>query len=87
MLWSTIEHSANSFHSLHCLLSIFFDDCMSKLFPIFYLANFVCFYPSKYRAFPPNINYIVYDGYSRRKRGGVGVQVACIPFFVQVAYT
>ena len=42
----------------NCLLSVFFDDYMSKLFPIFYLANFVCFYPSKYKAFPPNINYI-----------------------------
>ena len=45
--------------SLDCLLSVFFDDYMSKLFPIFYLANFVCFYPSKYKAFLPNINYIV----------------------------
>ncbi len=45
-------------HSFDCLLSVFFDDYMSKLFPIFYLANFVCFYPSKYKAFPPNINYI-----------------------------
>ncbi len=47
---------------LKCLRSetwaCFFDDYMSKLFPIFYLANFVCFYPSKYKAFPPNINYI-----------------------------
>ena len=25
-------------HSLDCLLSVFFDDYMSKLFPIFYLA-------------------------------------------------
>ncbi len=45
-------------HSLDCLLSVFFYDYMLKLFPIFYLANFVCFYPSKYKAFPPNINYI-----------------------------
>ena len=35
----------HSFHSFDCLLSIFFDDYMSKLFPTFYLANFVCFYP------------------------------------------
>ncbi len=41
--------------SLDCLLSVFSGDYMSKLFPIFYLANFVCFYPSKYKAFPPNI--------------------------------
>ncbi len=41
-------------HSLDCLLSVFFDDYMSKLFPIFYLANFVCFYPSKYKAFLPS---------------------------------
>ena len=25
---------------------------------IFYLANFACFYPSKYKAFPPDRNYI-----------------------------
>ena len=53
-----VKQCMHSFHSLDCLLSVFFDDYMSKLFPIFYLANFVCFYPSKYKAFPPNINYI-----------------------------
>ena len=59
-----VKQCMHSFHSLYCLLlllllfSVFFDDYMSKLFPIFYLANFVCFYPSKYKAFPPNINYI-----------------------------
>ncbi len=54
-----VKQCMHSFHSLDCLLSVFFDDYMSKLFPIFYLANFVCFYPSKYKAFPPNINYII----------------------------
>ena len=53
-----VKQCMHSFHSLDCLLSVFFDDYMSKLFPIFYLPNFVCFYPSKYRAFPPNINDI-----------------------------
>ena len=53
-----VKQCMHSFPSLDCLLSVFFDDYMSKLFPIFYLANFVCFYPSKYNAFPPNINYI-----------------------------
>ncbi len=53
-----VKQCMHSFHSLDCLLSVFFDDYMSKLFPIFYLANFVCFYPSKFKAFPPNINYI-----------------------------
>ena len=53
-----VKQCMHSFHFLDCLLSVFFDDYMSKLFPIFYLANFVCFYPSKYKAFPPNINYI-----------------------------
>ncbi len=53
-----IKQCMHSFHTLDCLLSVFFDDYMSKLFPIFYLPNFVCFYPSKYKAFPPNINYI-----------------------------
>ncbi len=53
-----VKQCMHSFNSLDCLLSVFFDDYMSKLFPIFYLANFVCFYPSKYKAFPPNINYI-----------------------------
>ena len=53
-----VKQCMHSFHSLDCLLSVFFDDYMSKLFPIFCLANFVCFYPSKYKAFPPNINYI-----------------------------
>ncbi len=53
-----IKQCMHSFHSLGCLLSVFSGDYMSKLFPIFYLANFVCFYPSKYKAFPPNINYI-----------------------------
>ena len=47
--------------SLDCLLSVFFDDYMSKLFPIFYLANFVCFYPSRYKAFPPNIKLHLFD--------------------------
>ncbi len=42
-----------------CLLVVSFYDYMSKLFPILYLANFACFYLSKYKAFPPNINYIV----------------------------
>ena len=51
----------HSFHSLDCLLGVFFDDYMWKLFPIFYLANFVCFRPSKYKAFPPNINYNLFD--------------------------
>ncbi len=55
-----VKQCMHSFHSLDCLLSVFFDDYMSKLFPIFYLANFVCFYPSKYKAFPPNINYIFF---------------------------
>ncbi len=41
-----VKQCMHSFHSLDCLLSVFFDDYMSKLFPIFYLANFVCFYPS-----------------------------------------
>ena len=45
---------------LKLFVRFFFDDYMSKLFPIFYLANFVCFYPSKYKAFPPNINYIFF---------------------------
>ena len=55
-----VKQCMHSFHSLDCLLGVcvFFDDYMSKLFPIFYLANFACFYPSKYKAFPPNINYI-----------------------------
>ncbi len=53
-----VKQCMHSFHFLDCLLSVFFDDYMSKLFPIFYLANFVCFYLSKYKAFPPNINYI-----------------------------
>ena len=53
-----VKQCMHSFHSLDCLLSVFSGDYMSKLFPIFYLANFVCFYPSKYKAFPPNINYI-----------------------------
>ncbi len=40
------------------IIGVFFDDYMSKLFQIFcLLANFVCFYPSKYKAFPPNTNY------------------------------
>ncbi len=39
-----VKQCMHSFHSLDCLLSVFFDDYMSKLFPIFYLANFVCFY-------------------------------------------
>ncbi len=56
-----VKQCMHSFHSLDCLLSVFFDDYMSKLFPIFYLANFVCFYPSKYKAFPPNINYITHE--------------------------
>ncbi len=46
-----VKQCMHSFHSLDCLLSVFFDDYMSKLFPIFYLANFVCFYPSKYKVF------------------------------------
>ena len=50
-----VKQCMHSFHSLDCLLSVFSGDYMSKLFPIFYLANFVCFYPSKYKAFPPNI--------------------------------
>ncbi len=41
-----VKQCMHSFQSLDCLLSVFFDDYMSKLFPIFYLANFVCFYPS-----------------------------------------
>ncbi len=45
-----VKQCMHSFHSLDGLLSVFFDDYMSKLFPIFYLANFVYFYPSKYRA-------------------------------------
>ncbi len=49
-----VKQCMHSFHSLECLLGVFFDDYMSKLFPIFYLANFVCFYPSKYKAFPPS---------------------------------
>ena len=53
-----VKQCMHSFHSLDCLLSVFSGDYMSKLFPIFYLANFVCFYPSRYKAFPPNINYI-----------------------------
>ena len=53
-----VKQCMHSSHSLDCLLGVFFDDYMSKLFPIFYLANFVCFHPSKYKAFLPNINYI-----------------------------
>ncbi len=45
-----VKQCMHSFHSLDCLLRVFFDDYMSKLFPIFYLANSVCFYPSKYRS-------------------------------------
>ena len=55
-----VKQCMHSFHSLDCLLSVFSGDYMSKLFPIFYLANFVCFYPSRYKAFPPNINYIFF---------------------------
>ncbi len=43
-----VKQCMHSFHSLDCLLSVFFDDYMSKLFPIFYLANFVCFDPPVY---------------------------------------
>ncbi len=51
--------SVQTMHAfLRSFVKFFFHDYMSKLFPIFYLANFVCFYPSKYKAFPPNINYI-----------------------------
>ncbi len=53
-----VKQFMHPFHSLDCLLGISFYDYMSKLFPIFYLANFVCFYPSKYKAFPPNKSYI-----------------------------
>ena len=31
-----VKQCMHSFHSLDCLLSVFFDDYMSKLFPIFY---------------------------------------------------
>ena len=34
---------------------VFYYDYMSKLFSIFYLAHFTCFYPSKHKAFPPNV--------------------------------
>ena len=34
---------------------------MSKLFPIFYLADFVYFYPSKYKAFPHLFDPPVYE--------------------------
>ncbi len=46
-----VKQCMHSFHSLDCLLSVFFDDYMLKLYPIFYLANFVCFYPSKFKTF------------------------------------
>ena len=55
-----VRQCMHSFHSLDCLLRVFFYDYRSKLFPIFYLANFVYFYASKYKAFPPNINYIFF---------------------------
>ncbi len=41
-----VKQCMHSFHSLDCLSGVSFYDYMSKLFPIFYLANFVCFYPS-----------------------------------------
>ena len=56
-----VKQCMHSFHSLDCLLSVFSGDYMSKLFPIFYLANFVCFYPSKYKAFPPNNKLHLFD--------------------------
>ncbi len=40
-----VKQYMHSFHSLDCLLGVFSYDYISKLFPIFYLANFVCFYP------------------------------------------
>ncbi len=54
-----VKQCMHSFHSLDCLLSVFFDDYMSKLFPILVFSK-LCFvfYPSKYKAFPPNIKYI-----------------------------
>ncbi len=42
-----VKQCLHSFHSLDCLLGVFSYDYMSKLFPIFCLANFVCFHPSK----------------------------------------
>ncbi len=54
--WACGRQTMHAF--LRLFIRCFFDDYMSKLFPTFYLANFVCFYPSKYKAFPPNVNYI-----------------------------
>ncbi len=46
-----VKQCMHSFHSLDCLLSVFFDDNMSKLFPIFYLANFRLFLSFKIQSF------------------------------------
>ena len=42
---------------LDYLLGVSFYDYMSKLFPIFYVANFVCFILED-RKLSPNINYM-----------------------------
>ena len=56
-----VKQCMHSFHSLDCLLSVFFDDYMSKLFPIFYLANFVCFLSFKIQSFSSKHKLHLFD--------------------------
>ncbi len=47
-----VKQCMHSFHSFDCVLSVFFfDDYMSKLFPIFYLAKFCLFLSFKIQSF------------------------------------
>ncbi len=52
-----VKQCMHSFHSLDCLLSVFLH---VETISDFLFSKFCLFYPSKYKVFPPNINYIFY---------------------------
>ena len=56
-----VKQCMHSFHSLYCLLSVFFNDYMSKLFPIFFFSKFCLFLSFKIQSFSSKHKLHLFD--------------------------